>query len=95
VPDYRLRQIYDEPHRIASEYLGRDFRDFAGEWRFIARDEGRTHAVLDLRIDPGRFIPGPVRNLIADVVMHRALSDLQRHFTAATRHQDTQYRRKA
>jgi ribosome-associated toxin RatA of RatAB toxin-antitoxin module len=75
---YRLRQIYDEPHRIGSDYLGGDFRDFAGEWRFLALDEGRTQAVLDLRIDPGRFVPGPVRNLIADAVMRRALSDLQR-----------------
>ena len=31
---YRLRQVYDEPHRLGSEYLGGDFRDFAGEWRF-------------------------------------------------------------
>jgi hypothetical protein len=30
---YRLRQIYDEPRRAAGEYLGGDFRDFAGEWR--------------------------------------------------------------
>jgi ribosome-associated toxin RatA of RatAB toxin-antitoxin module len=79
---YRLRQIYDEPHRIASEYLGGDFRDFAGEWRFIALGERRTRAVLDLRIDPGRFVPGPVRNVIADAVMRRALSDLQRRFAA-------------
>jgi ribosome-associated toxin RatA of RatAB toxin-antitoxin module len=77
---YCLRQIYDEPHRIASEYLGGDFRDFAGEWRFIALDERRTRAVLDLRIDPGRFVPGPIRKAIADAVMRRALSDLQRRF---------------
>jgi ribosome-associated toxin RatA of RatAB toxin-antitoxin module len=77
---YRLRQVYDEPHRLASEYLGGDFRDFAGEWRFIEIDGGhRTRAELDLRIDPGRLVPGPVRALIADAVMHRALRDLQRH----------------
>jgi ribosome-associated toxin RatA of RatAB toxin-antitoxin module len=78
---YRLRQVYDEPHRIASEYLGGDFRDFAGEWRFIQLDGGRTRAELDLRIDPGRLVPGPVRALIADAVMHRALRDLQRHLS--------------
>jgi ribosome-associated toxin RatA of RatAB toxin-antitoxin module len=77
---YTLRQIYDEPDRLASEYLGGDFRDFAGEWRFIAIDGGRTRAELDLRIDPGRFVPGPVRALIADAVMRRALADLQKHF---------------
>jgi ribosome-associated toxin RatA of RatAB toxin-antitoxin module len=86
---YCLRQIYDEPDRIASEYLGGDFRDFAGEWRFTALDEGRTRAELDLRIDPGRFVPRPVRDAIADAVMRRALSDLQRHFASAARHPDS------
>ncbi|HEY8406642.1 MAG TPA: SRPBCC family protein, partial [Gaiellaceae bacterium] len=41
---YRLRQIYDEPRRLASEYLGGDFRDFSGEWRFEPRGRSRTHA---------------------------------------------------
>ena len=77
---YRLRQVYDAPVRIGSAYLGGDFRDFAGEWRFIALDDGRTRAELDLRIDPGRFVPGPVRAAIADAVMRRSLADLKRHF---------------
>jgi len=76
---YRLRQVYDEPRRVASEYLGGDFRDFAGEWRFEPRGDGGTHAELDLRIDPGRFVPGPVRTAIADAVMRRALRDLKRY----------------
>jgi ribosome-associated toxin RatA of RatAB toxin-antitoxin module len=76
---YRLRQVYDEPHRMASEYLGGDFREFAGEWRFRPLAGGRTHAELDLRIDPGRFVPGPVRSAISDAVMRRALRDLKAH----------------
>ena len=76
---YRLRQVYDEPRRVASRYLDGDFRDFAGEWRFEPRDDGGTHAELDLRIDPGRFVPGPLRSAIADAVMRRALRDLKRH----------------
>jgi ribosome-associated toxin RatA of RatAB toxin-antitoxin module len=76
---YRLRQIYDEPHRLASEYLCGDFADFGGEWRFAPLGRSRTRAELDLRIDPGRFVPRPVRALIADAVMNRALSDLKRH----------------
>ena len=74
---YRLKQVYDEPRRVASEYLGGDFRDFSGEWRFEAIGDGRTRAELDLRIDPGRFVPGPVRGVIADAVMKRALKDLK------------------
>lgn len=74
---YRLRQVYDEPRRVASEYLDGDFRDFGGEWRFEARPDGGTHAELDLQIDPGRLVPGPLRRAIADAVMRRALRDLK------------------
>ena len=74
---YRLRQVHEPPGRLGSEYLGGDFRDFSGEWRFQAAGEGRAHVELDLAIDPGRFVPGPVRGAIADAVMKRALRDLK------------------
>ena len=74
---YRLRQIYEEPRRLASEYLGGDFRDFSGEWRFVDLGGDRTRVELDLRIDPGRFVPGPLRSAISDAVMRRALRDLK------------------
>ena len=82
---YRLRQVYDdEPGRLASEYLGGDFRDFYGEWRFEPLDGGeRTHVELDLRIDPGRFVPRVMRKAISDAVMRRALSDLKAHLEGA------------
>ena len=76
---YTLRQIYDEPRRVGSEYLGGDFRDFSGEWRFEPAGADGTHAELDLRIDPGRFVPRVVRTAISDAVMRRALSDLKAH----------------
>jgi ribosome-associated toxin RatA of RatAB toxin-antitoxin module len=74
---YKLRQIYDEPRRVGSEYLGGDFRDFRGEWRFEDGGPGRTHAELDLRIDPGLLVPRVVRTAISDAVMRRALNDLK------------------
>ncbi|WP_205699400.1 type II toxin-antitoxin system RatA family toxin [Conexibacter sp. SYSU D00693] len=79
---YRLRQDYaGAPERLGCTYAGGDFRDFAGEWRFAALDGGgRCRVELDLSIDPGRFVPGPVRGLIADAVMKRALGDLQARF---------------
>jgi ribosome-associated toxin RatA of RatAB toxin-antitoxin module len=76
---YRLRQLYDEPHRLGCQYLGGDFRDFSGDWRFIPLAGARTRVELDLRIDPGRFVPGPLRGAIAEAVMRRALADLKRH----------------
>jgi ribosome-associated toxin RatA of RatAB toxin-antitoxin module len=81
---YRLGQIYEEPSRLASRYLGGDFRDFSGEWRFVPLDGGRTRAELDLKIDPGRFVPGPLRSAIADAVMRRALGDLKKYFARRT-----------
>lgn len=76
---YRLRQSYDEPRRVCSEYLDGDFRDFKGEWRFIALPEGGTRAEVDVDIDPGRFVPGPIRKAISDAVMRRAVTDLKNH----------------
>jgi coenzyme Q-binding protein COQ10 len=76
---YRLRQVYDAPRRVSCRYLGGDFRDFSGEWRFLALDGGRTRAELDLRIDPGRLVPRPLRSAISDAVMRRALVDLKAH----------------
>jgi ribosome-associated toxin RatA of RatAB toxin-antitoxin module len=75
---YTLRQAYDEPNRVGSEYVRGDFRDFHGEWRFFPSESG-THVELDLMIDPGRFVPGPLRSAIRDAVMKRALNDLKRH----------------
>ena len=80
---YRLRQIYDEPHRLASEYLGGDFRDFGGEWRFVPVGDGRTRVELDLKIDPGRFVPSVLRTAISDAVMRRALRDLKTYLEDA------------
>jgi ribosome-associated toxin RatA of RatAB toxin-antitoxin module len=79
---YRLRQVYDVPCTVACEYLGGDFRDFSGEWRFEAIAGSRTWVELELSIDPGRFIPKPLRAAIADAVMHRSLRDLKRHVEA-------------
>ena len=77
---YRIRQtIHHDPLRLVSEYAGGDFRDFAGEWRFEPLSDERTCVILDLHIDPGRLVPGPIRSLIADAVMRSALEDLKGH----------------
>jgi ribosome-associated toxin RatA of RatAB toxin-antitoxin module len=76
---YRLRQVYDEPAVLGSEYLGGDFKNFSGEWRFVDNGDGSTHVELELDIDPGRFVPGPVKSAIREFVMTRALRDLKAH----------------
>jgi len=75
---YRLRQCYDEPRRIDSEYLEGDVRDLDGHWTFEPDGGDATLVTFSLRIDPGRFVPGPVRRMLAERVMGRAVEDLRR-----------------
>ncbi len=81
----RLRQVNDDPQVLGSEYLGGDFKNFSGEWRFIDRGDGTTRVELELEIDPGRFVPGPVKNAIREFVMTRALKDLKAHLESPVR----------
>jgi ribosome-associated toxin RatA of RatAB toxin-antitoxin module len=74
---YTLEQEYEEPYRLGSRYLRGDFRAFEGEWRFTPERNGYTRAELEVSIDPGRLVPGPVRALISRVVVQRALADLK------------------
>ncbi len=73
---YRLRHLYDEPSWIGSEYLGGDFRDFAGDYRF-APAGGHTGVTFRLRIDPGLRVPGRIARMLNETVMGRALTDLK------------------
>lgn len=74
---YRLRQCYDRPRSIDSEYLGGDFRCFEGDYRFFEQGGG-TEVRFHLRIDPGLRVPGPVARMLNQAVMGRALQDLKR-----------------
>lgn len=78
---YRLEQLYDEPTRIGSRYLGGDFADMRGEWRFLRVPEG-TCAVFDLAIDPGRAVPRPLRRMLSEYVVRGAVRDLADHVGA-------------
>jgi ribosome-associated toxin RatA of RatAB toxin-antitoxin module len=79
---YTLRLRYDEPHAIDSDYVDGPFRDFTAAWRFSASGTG-TRAAVEARIDPGRFVPGPVRRMVEDAVLGRAMEDLQRRMSSA------------
>lgn len=73
---YRLRHTYDEPTEIGSQYLGGDFREFAGDYHFAARN-GATCVTFRLRIDPGFRIPGRVVQMLGQAVMSKSLQDVK------------------
>jgi ribosome-associated toxin RatA of RatAB toxin-antitoxin module len=81
---YRLAHSYREPSYIGSEYLGGDFRDFAGDYHFEPV-RGGTRVRFHLRIDPGLRIPGPVARMLNEAVMGRALQDLKARVEAVAR----------
>jgi ribosome-associated toxin RatA of RatAB toxin-antitoxin module len=74
---YRLRHSYDEPAAIASEYLGGDFREFTGQYRFDGAP-GHTQVTFSLKIDPGFKVPAPVVRMLGPAVMGKSLQDVKR-----------------
>jgi len=71
-----VRHLYDEPGWIGSEYLGRDFREFGGDYRFEGGGDA-TRVTFNLRIDPGLRVPGRLAKMLNEAVMARALEDLK------------------
>ena len=80
---YRLRYSYEEPHRIAWDYLGGDVRDVGGGYRLDDAGAGRTRATYSLEIDPGIWVPGPVVRMLSEQVMRRHVEDLRRRVEGA------------
>ena len=80
---YRLRQVYDEPRMLGSEYLGGDFREMHGAWYFEPGGADATQVTLELAIDPGRWVPRPIARVVEHAVAHRAVQDLERHMQRA------------
>jgi ribosome-associated toxin RatA of RatAB toxin-antitoxin module len=82
---YRLKQCYEEPSLIDSEYVDGAFRSMSGRWTFEPRPGGRTLAAVEISVDPGRWVPGPVKHAIEDALLKRALEDLRSRVEAAAR----------
>ncbi len=74
---YRLALKYDAPHLVAATYISGDFRDLSAEWRFKDIGDALTEVELALHLDPGLRLPGPIRSMLQDVVMTRAMRDLK------------------
>jgi uncharacterized membrane protein len=75
---YVLRYHAEPPSRLWWEYVEGDAKNVAGEYRLDDLGDGRTRATYRLDIDPGRFVPGPVRKLLVEGVMRTSVRDLKR-----------------
>jgi uncharacterized membrane protein len=79
---YTLRYSYEPPHRIEWDYVTGDVKDVNGEMVLEDRGDGSTVATYALALDPGVWLPGPVRKVLTDQVMKGSVEDLKRRVEA-------------
>jgi ribosome-associated toxin RatA of RatAB toxin-antitoxin module len=75
---YTLRYSYEAPHLITWDYVDGNVKSVDGEFVFEDRRDGTTLATYSLAIDPGMWLPGPVKSMLTDQVMKRSVEDLKR-----------------
>jgi uncharacterized membrane protein len=78
---YVLRYSYEPPRRITWEYVDGDVKDVAGEFVLEQADDGVTLATYRVELDPGVWMPGPIKKVLTDQVMKGAVDDLARRVT--------------
>jgi uncharacterized membrane protein len=78
---YVLRYSYEPPGWIGWEYVEGDVKDVAGEFVLDQADDGVTLATYRVELDPGVWMPGPIKKILTDQVMKGAVDDLARRVT--------------
>ena len=78
---YVLRYSYEPPGWIGWEYVEGDVKDVAGEFVLDQADDGVTLATYRIELDPGVWMPGPIKKILTDQVMKGAVDDLARRVT--------------
>jgi uncharacterized membrane protein len=75
---YVLRYSYDPPGWIGWDYVEGDVKDVGGEFLLEEAGDGRTRATYRIDLDPGLWLPGPLKKVLTDQVMKDAVEDLKR-----------------
>ena len=78
---YVLRYSYEAPGWIGWEYVEGDVKDVGGEFVLEQADDGVTLATYRIALDPGVWLPGPIKKVLTDQVMKGAVDDLRRRVT--------------
>jgi hypothetical protein len=74
---YVLRYHPEPPSRLWWEYVEGDLRSVAGSYDLEDLGDGTTRATYRLEIDPGRFVPGPIRKALTETVMRGSVRELK------------------
>jgi hypothetical protein len=73
---YVLRYHHDAS-RLWWDYVEGDVRSVSGSYDLEDLGDGTTRATYRLAIDPGRFVPGPVKRALTDGVMKTSVRELK------------------
>ena len=65
------------PARLWWEYVEGDLRSVAGSYDLEDLGDGTTRATYRLEINPGRFVPGPIRKALTEGVMRGSVRELK------------------
>jgi ribosome-associated toxin RatA of RatAB toxin-antitoxin module len=74
---YVLRYHWEPPARIWWEYVEGDAKSVDGEYELEPVDGGIS-ITYRLAIDPGTFMPGPVKKILVESVMKGSVKDLKK-----------------
>ena len=80
---YTLRHTFDAPSRITGELIEGQVESLVGNWSFAPDGGEGCRAEFELRIDPGRWVPGKIARMLHETVMKRSVADLKRAAEAA------------
>jgi uncharacterized membrane protein len=71
------------PGGVSWTFVEGDVKDVSGEYRFEDLGDGRTKVTYALALDPGGFVPGPVKKVLVDNVMKGSVADFKRRVEEA------------
>ncbi|MBA2505605.1 MAG: SRPBCC family protein [Thermoleophilaceae bacterium] len=80
---YTLAYEYDPPSRIVVGFVEGDVKDLHGTYDFEGPAAGPTEVTFELDIEPGMWVPGPVKKILKNEVMARSLKDLKKRVESA------------
>jgi ribosome-associated toxin RatA of RatAB toxin-antitoxin module len=77
----KLRYInaysYDPPHSIEVHMVEGDLKASDSKYRFEDLGDGRTRVWHETAVDPGMFVPGPIKKMLTEQTLRENLKELK------------------
>jgi ribosome-associated toxin RatA of RatAB toxin-antitoxin module len=74
---YVNRYSYEEPTHLWWSSIDGDIKRIDGEYRFEDQGDGTTRMTFTLDVDPGMFVPGPIKKMMSEGMAKNSVRDLK------------------